>query len=148
MILRTPLLLLSLVSFLTACSTYTGPPPSVRLVDVALGDISLFETSLQVQTRIQNESPDPLRLSGAVHEVTLNGVYIGKAVNNEALTIPPLDSRIQNATFRVSNLNVLARVQELLKKDRLDYSLDSKLYLGSGTFGRSIKLSEKGTLFQ
>lgn len=145
---RHPLLISLLLFVLASCSTFQGTPPSVRLVDVEMGDVTLFETNLLVKTRIQNESDRTLRLSGTVHKLSLNGVDLGRAVNKESLTIPPLDSRVQQSVFRISNMSVLTRIQRLVEQQALDYSLDSKLYLSQSPFGGSIDLKESGRLLQ
>ncbi len=133
---------------ISACSTVGLTPPEVSLVDVRFDEMSLLETNLKAKVRYENESNKAIRSTGTVHELTLNDIYIGKAMSDESLTIPRLGTATQEVTFRLSNISLLTKIQQLMNSNRLDYDIESKIYVGSGFTGSSLTQHNSGKILQ
>ncbi len=130
---------------LTGCaSTGDSGGMSVRLANLRFTGATAFETTAVFTIRLQNETTSPIRLKGAVHRVTLNGLKIGDGVTNQELDLPGLSSTTQDVEIHFSNLRLATRLKGLLDSRAFDYSLDSTLH-GVGPFG-STRVKTAGRL--
>ena len=126
--------------FLPSCAT----APEANLVSTSLVGLrplqaSLFETTAEMTLRVTNESPQPLVLGGSSHKIYVNDTYIGKAVTNEVLTVPPLSTATQTVSTHLENLALVRKVQELSTAAApiVAYRIESRLFStgpqGAGT---------------
>jgi hypothetical protein len=147
---RRPLSLLALLGCLAllgpaGCSTTDGTGGmGVRLANLRFTGATAFETTAVFTIRLQNETTSPIRLKGAVHRVTLNGLKIGDGVTNQELDLPGLSSTTQDVEIHFSNLRLATRLKGLIDSRAFDYSLDSTLH-GVGPFG-STRVKTAGRL--
>ena len=133
------------VIFISGCSSLNTSPPDVSLVDIEFGEVTLFETSLLVTTRLRNDSNQPLNITGMVQELSLNGTRLGKAMSRENLRLKPLESKRVVSTLELSHLNLALNLSDLINSPKLNYSLQSEFFL-EGLFGRTIRSSKDGVL--
>lgn len=137
-----PLLLLLILS---SCSVLSRTPPEVSLVDLEIGEVAVFETTLKVVTRVRNETNQPLNFTGMTHELELNGVQLGKAVNRDHTRLAPLESKLVTSTLELSHLSLAFNIVELINSPKLNYSLSSEFFT-SGFGLTSLKSKKSGTL--
>ena len=125
-----PFLLLALL--LCSCATFARREGvQVSLVNLALGEATVWETELRLTVRIQNELPEALVVDGAVHKVYLNGTYIGEGLSNERLEIPRLSTATQNVTVYLRNISMLTKLRGIIDAQAVDYRMTSLLYTES-----------------
>ncbi|TAG32488.1 MAG: hypothetical protein EAZ36_02200 [Verrucomicrobia bacterium] len=138
-------LLAAVMLAFAGCSTLprASSDVAVTLSDVQAGDATAFETRLTLLVRLTNRSPEALELTGARHEVALNGRIIGTALNNTALALPGLSSVTQEVELNLNNFALIALVRELQRDPAAAYSIESTLY-GSGAFARPLRTKQAG----
>ncbi len=122
---------------------------SVSVTNLRPLHASLFETSAELTVRYANETVRPLSLAGSVHRLYLNGSYVGRAVSNEAVTIPGLSTTTQTVTIHLENLSLIRKLRQLPGARVIAYRLDSHLHPAASpeTAGRAaLKLSSAGEL--
>lgn len=128
-----PLLLLPFL--LTSCATFARRESvQVSLVNVALGESTVWETAVNFTIRIQNELPEPVVMNGAVHKIYLNGTFVGEGLSNERLEIPRLSTVTQTVVVHLSNFAMLAKVREIVDAQALDYRISSVIHTAHGRF--------------
>lgn len=132
-------LFLSLL-FFSACATFApSGVVAVTVVDIRPTQAALLETTAVLTLRFTNESPEPIQLKGSSHRLYLNGSSVGRAVNNDALTIPALSTMTQQITVHLENLTLVRKVTEFSRvPSAIAYRLDSQLFTvdGPSTTGR------------
>ena len=146
--MKTKSLLVALcASLLSACATLEpGPAFEVTLTNLGFGEVTVLETTLLCTIRIQNPTPEPLRLEGAVHKLYLNGTYIGQGTVSEATEIPRLSSGTQTANVFLSNLSLIRRLRPIVESQKVDYQLQSVFYARDGGSSRRLKSESSGGL--
>src|SRR6185295_9985932 len=87
---------LVLCALLCSCATFQpGEGIDVTLVNVRLGETTVWETTAYFTIRVSNQTPEPLILNGSAHEFYLNGLYIGQGLSGETLEVQRLNSVTQ-----------------------------------------------------
>ena len=120
---------LFLTLLLCSCATFARREGvQISLVNLALGEATVWETELRLTVRIQNELPEALVVDGAVHKVYLNGTYIGEGLSNERLEIPRLSTATQNVTVYLRNISMLTKLRSIIDAQAVDYRMTSLLY--------------------
>ena len=114
---------------------------AVSIVNVRLTDMTAFETTATFTLRFSNESPEPAQLTGGVHKIYLNGLYVGKGLNSETLDLPRLGSATQDVTVYLNNIALITRVKPVIESKSFDYRIQSTLY-GKSWFSRMRSVSE------
>ncbi len=129
------------------CTTYRpGAELKVSLVNVRFAQSTVLETTAIFTVRLQNESPEPVTISGGVHKFYLDGACIGEGLSNETFALPRLDSATQDLTVHLRNLTVARKLKPILEQKRFDYRVESTLYQEQdGRRGRT-KISNAGQL--
>ncbi len=127
-----PGFVLLLALLLCSCATFARREGvQISLVNLALGEATVWETELRLTVRIQNELPEALVVDGAVHKVYLNGTYIGEGLSNERLEIPRLSTATQNVTVYLRNISMLTKLRGIIDSQAVDYRMTSLLYTES-----------------
>lgn len=140
-------LLACYTAFLAACATLEPAPAlEVTLINLGLGEATVLETTLLCTIRIQNPTPEPLKLEGAVHKLYLNGAYIGQGTVSEAIEIPRLSSGTQIAHVFLSNLSLIHRLRPIVESQKVDYQLQSVFYSRDGERSRRLRTESSGGL--
>lgn len=140
------LFLACFLCLLSACSAFQVSPPEVTLVDVNFDQLSLLETNLKAKVRYENENDKDLSISGSVHQLSLNGIDIGKAMSDDSVTVPRLGSATQDLTFHMNNLGLLTKIQRLINSEGFNYKIKSKIYTGRGFGSQTLHVTNDGSL--
>jgi LEA14-like dessication related protein len=121
------LALLSL--FLGACHYGALPGAlSVAVVNFKPLDATLLESRAIVTLRYTNEGITAFGLSGSKHKLYLNGKYVGTAVSDQPLGIPPLQTTTQDVTINFENLALVRQLMAAGESQKISYRLESVLY--------------------
>jgi LEA14-like dessication related protein len=128
----------------SSCSTLPSANPGldINLADIRFDSSTAFETTANVTLRLSNESPDPIKIRGAVHEVTMNDVQLGKILTGETFEIPPFSEHLQETSMKVSHLRVITRLRRLAQARVFDYQLKSQVHLIEPRMKIRLKKSE------
>ena len=78
--------------------------------------------------RLSNEAPEARQFTGSAHKIYLNGLYVGKGLSDEAITVPRLGTVTQDITVHLSNLALAARLKSVIEGKRFDYRIQSTFY--------------------
>ena len=123
-----------------------GEANDVTLVDLEFTDLTMFETTGEFTVRLANENPDPLRISGGVFKLYLNGVKVGKALSSEAVEVPRLGTATQRVSLHVNNVALITRLATLMQEPVLDYQIKTRLYVDGAYGTRRLNFESSGTL--
>ena len=138
---------LTLLTLTAGCASLSNlEPPELTLVQVVPVEVTVFETTLDVQLRIANPNPDPITFEGASFKLTLDERKIGRGMTPETVTIDRFATEVVNLTFHVSNTSVLLRIQEILESKTVSYGVSGKLYVQLGTGTRKLKVQNTGQI--
>lgn len=118
----------------------------VNLTHMRFTEATLLETTGEFTLRVENETPAPLLLNGAVHKIYLNGLYIGKGLTGETLEVPRLGSATQNVTIHLRNLSLATRLRAILEQQAIDYRVATTFYLDTPQGTRKRYANSHGTL--
>ena len=141
------ILLAFCAALFTACATVEpGPGLEVTLIDLGFGEVTVLETTLLCTIRIQNPTPVPLQLEGAVHKLYLNGAYIGQGTVSETTEVPRLSSTTQTAKVYLSNLSLVHRLRPIVETQKVDYQLKSTFYARDDQRSRRLSTEAEGGL--
>jgi LEA14-like dessication related protein len=130
------------------CATTTEEPVlEVSLANLRFTQLSLFETTAILDIRLDNVSPEEVRVTGGSHRVTVNGIKLGRGLSGEHVAVARLASTVQPVEFHLKNLSVARSIHELSRSRRVDYELESVLYVARpGGSDRTIRVRGTGQL--
>ena len=119
---------------------------SLNSVTVSIADIKPvsstgLETEVVLTLRYANENVIPIGLSGTVHKLYINGKYVGKAVSDNAVGLPPLKVVTDTVMLRLDNIALMREIINISNSKSATYKLDSRLFITSGEDKVSIKTS-------
>lgn len=125
------LLVLGLLSlFVVGCSS--GPKLgglTARLVGIAPTASGEFALTFEYA----NDNLLPVGLANSRHEITLEGVSIGRVESNEPLGLPRLALGRQTIVVDVKNPALAARLMAVRPGDPIGYQLRSTLFITAGS---------------
>ena len=136
------LTLAACVVVLCGCARKDGP--SVNLVNVHFQNATALETTATFTIRLSNDAPVARQFTGSSHRIYLNGLYVGKGLNDKTVDVPRLGTVTQDITVHLSNLALATRIKSVIETKRFDYRIQSVFY-GKGWLDRTSSESE-GTL--
>ncbi|MCE9590244.1 MAG: LEA type 2 family protein [Planctomycetes bacterium] len=132
---------------LGGCSTINLPEkPVVSLVNIELGDVTVFETSATVVVRVSNPNLGPITVKGTAFDVALDGCSLGKALGDEVIEVPALNSATTRARVHLSNIAMATKIKSIIDSRRFDYSIDGVLYLEADGKKGSLRTSNSGRI--
>lgn len=118
------------------CSCSRNGGPTVSLVTVHFKEATVLETTAVFTLRLENDAPTPVEITGASHKIYLDGLYVGKGLSDETVTVPRLSSLTNDVIVHLSNLALATRVKATIEAKRLDYRIQSTFY-GKSWLNRS-----------
>ncbi len=98
-------------------------------------DATALETTAVFTLRVSNESPAAVQFNGEVHKIYLNGLYVGKGLSDQTVTVPRLGTATHEVTVHLSNLALATRLKAILESQGFDYRIHSTFY-GESWFSR------------
>ncbi len=121
-----PLLCASLL-FLPGCQNTSAKlgEITVTVVDIRPAGGTIFESQAVLTLRFINENVMPFGINGTTHKLYLNGKYVGKAVNDQAFGIPPLNTATREVTLMLENTALLRQVLALRGETEIAYRLET-----------------------
>lgn len=128
---------MKIINLILACGFLTGcaammpqrrAQPTVSIVNMHVNDMTVFESGVRLTVRIDNASPEPMLVNGAVHHVAVNGLIIGKALDSGRFEVPRLGSVTREMRMNISNMNTLAQLQAHIDSGKVSYKMVSTLY--------------------
>jgi LEA14-like dessication related protein len=121
----------SLVAAGLLAGCVTTPDPEgfdVSLVNLAGGNATLWETEAVVTVRLQNATPNDIRITGAAHKLYLNRTYVGQGLSSEEVTVPRLGTTTQNITVHLKNFTVVRKLIGVQETRSASYKVQSTIY--------------------
>ena len=82
------LVLLLSVTLLTGCATFRPEAPEVRLADLSIDSIGLFEQRYRLGLRMRNPNDRDLDVESLRFDLTLAGRSFAEGVNTEGFSLP------------------------------------------------------------
>lgn len=134
-----------LLCIATGCASIGVIPPDVSLVDLEFTDLTMFETTGEFTVRLANENQDPLRVTGGVFRLYLNGVKVGKALSSEPVEIPRLGTATHRVSLHINNVALATRLMGLMEQPTLDYEIKTKLFLDGALGTRRLNFVNSGS---
>jgi LEA14-like dessication related protein len=119
---------------------------SVTVVDFQPTGSSLLESRAIMTLRFINENLAPVAFSGSTHKLYLNGTYVGKAVNNQAVGIPSASTNTVDVAVFFENLALVKQLASLDRNSEVSYRLTSVLFYRRGDDEEKIKADTSGRL--
>jgi LEA14-like dessication related protein len=101
---------------------------SVSIVNVQFREATLFETTVVVTLRVNNETPDALALDGAVHKIYFDGRLIGTGLSGERLEVPRLASGTQTVSVHLRNITMALRFRSIVESESVEYKVTSDFF--------------------
>ena len=145
--LRVSLVLVVGGFLLSSCSSFHPEEGvNVALVDVRLGEVTIWETTAHFTVRVTNERPEPLTLDGSVHKFYLNDGYVGEGVSSEKIEVPRLSSATQDILVHLRNTAVVTRIRPIIEGRAIEYRLKSTLFAITPKGARDLQLEREGRL--
>jgi LEA14-like dessication related protein len=139
-----PALLLAVLPLLGGCSALDLVRPEVSLADVRLADVSLLETTVVLTLRIVNGNRFPLSLEGAVYDLSLDGLRVGRGSTNAPLDVPRLGSATHDITLHLRNSEVIRALRAALSGDGVDYRIEARHWVDTPLGRRAIDTVGQG----
>lgn len=128
-----PLLCASLL-FLPGCQNHASKlgEITVNVVNLRPAGGTIFESQAVLTLRFINENVMPFGIAGTTHKLFLNGQYVGKAVNDQAFGIPPLNTATREVTLLLENTALLRQVLALRGESAITYRLETVILTKEG----------------
>lgn len=140
-------ILVLMVGCLGGCSSLRGvEPPEVSLVNLAAGDVTMFESAGVAHLRIENANPTPITIDGGVHRLYIDGVKVGQAMDGSRITVPRFGSEVLATPMRLNNFQLARVITGMAKAGRFDYKVQSTLYIEREGRKHKLKSSRTGEL--
>lgn len=138
---------LSLLSFLTGCSTVPRDPAlSIGLVRASVTETASLETTMTFTVRIENESPEPIQVEGGVFRFDILGEPLGKGMTQASLEVPALSTATLDVPVYMSHFRMLKRMRDIVEQRRLDYRIRSTIYENLQGRRRTHSLEDSGSI--
>ena len=148
--MRLPRLLLPIVvllATLTGCATdFKLSEISVSIVSIRPVSATALETQAHMTLRFTNANVLSIALDGTTHKLYLNGTYVGQAVNNEAVGLPPLGTTTADITIQLENLALVKQLLKSANEQSATYRLDSRLHVRAGEDWQNYNCSQQGSV--
>ncbi|MEM1180439.1 MAG: LEA type 2 family protein [Acidobacteriota bacterium] len=133
-----------LVIFASGCASIGLEPPDLTLADLSLENMTVLESSGTVTIRLSNANPEPLQIDGMAFDLRLDGRKIGKALSDEKLEVPRLQSVTVDANINVSHLAIATLVPQWMEAEEVTYDLSGKVYVVTEFGRRALKVRQSG----
>lgn len=133
---------------ISGCATVSEPPPvEISLSNLRFTDATVFETVAVAEVRLENLAPEEIRVTGAVHRLSVNGTSLGKGMSGQTVSVPRLGSAPQEVEIHLRNFSLARTLREISQSRVVQYTLDSTLYVARpGGRDRSLHVVKTGQL--
>lgn len=118
----------------------------LHVVNLQLRTATAFETTAVFTLRAENESPEPITLTGGVFKFSIDGRQIGKGMWNDRVELQRLDSSTFLVEVHLSNLAMATRVKGIAEAKATDIRTEATLFATTGGSERRIRLVKESRL--
>lgn len=133
--------------FFAGCQTrYSIGEISVSVVDLKPIGSSVLESRALMTVRYFNENVVPIAFTDTTHKLYLNGSYVGKAVSNQAVGLPPASTTTQEVVVFFENTQLLNQIASVGRNRSVSYKLVSTLTYKRGDEIERIPAEASGTI--
>jgi len=140
-------IVLGLCAVLTGCTTGVKPDSiTVSVADLKAADATVLETRLTATLRFTSESLNAFGFSGSSHKLYLNGTYVGRAVSNTPIGLPPLSTTTHDVTLVLENAALVKQLLAARDNPVVNYRLETVLFTTSGEDEMRVKGTAEGTI--
>ncbi len=115
-------------------------------VSLQLGATSPTEVRAPLVLRFANENVVPLGYSGSTHKLFLNGTYVGKAVNDQPIGLPPMNEATREVYLQFENPAFVRQLAAGGPVHQVNYRLETVLFQTAGDDKHEIKTHSEGSL--
>ena len=123
------LVVLLLPFTLTACAAFHLERPRVSLVDVGLENVSLLQSSLVLNLRVENPNSFRLPIDRGIYTIYLAGDRVGVGSTRTPLDVPAHGTSDQQIVLQLDNLRVLSRLRDLIDRRTVGYRIEADHYI-------------------
>jgi LEA14-like dessication related protein len=139
--------LLLLILGLTGCMSGSKPGGViVTALTLQLGLTSPTEVRAPLLLRFANENVIPLGYSSSSHKLYLNGTYVGKAVNDQPIGLPPMNQATREVYIQFENPAFVRQLAAGGGSHQVAYRMETVLFQTAGEDKLEIKTRSEGTL--
>ncbi len=140
------LMLVLSVTLLTGCATFRPEAPEVRLADLSIESIGLFEQSYRLGLRMRNPNDRALDVESLRFDLTLAGRSFADGVSTEAFSLPAGGEERVEVVVRSDLGSVLDLLSDWIDGNRaLPYRLSGTASM-AGWGGITVPFSRDGQL--
>jgi LEA14-like dessication related protein len=133
--------------FVSGCQTrFSIGEISVAVVDLRPAGASMMESRAVMTVRYFNENVIPIAFTSTSHKLYLNGTYVGKAVSNDALGLPPASTATQDVVVFFENTQLLNQLAQVGRSGNVSYKLVSTLIYQKGDETERVPAETSGTI--
>lgn len=104
-------------------------PPTFTLVDLRPLPGGAFEQRFELDLVVQNPNNFDMAIDGMRLQLDLNGLRLGRAVSNEALTVARLDEARMTVQASITLWAVARQLLVLESRQSLDYRLSGDVFV-------------------
>ncbi|MCC6415293.1 MAG: LEA type 2 family protein [Opitutaceae bacterium] len=131
----------------SGCQTrYSIGEISVAVVDLKPAGGSMLESRAVMTVRYFNENVVPIAFTSTTHKLYLNGTYVGKAVSNQAVGLPPASTTTQDVVVFFENTRLLTQLLDAGRSQSATYKLVSTLTYQKGDDTERVPAEATGTI--
>ena len=106
--------------------------PRISLVHMEVKEAKLFETVFEIELRVFNTNPVPLKVNGVDCTLEVNGKEFAQGVSDAQVEIPANGTATVPMTVYSSLVNVVQSVVGLQEKETLQYKMAGRLQVEGG----------------
>jgi LEA14-like dessication related protein len=133
--------------FTSGCQTrYSIGEISVAVVDLRPAGSSMMESRAVMTVRYFNENVVPIAFTSTAHKLYLNGTFVGKAVSNDAVGLPPASTITQEVVVFFENTQLLNQLAKVGRSGSVTYKLVSTLTYQKGDETERVPAEATGTI--
>jgi LEA14-like dessication related protein len=123
--------------WLAACASVIGDvePPEVSLAGLAFDQPGLFEQRLRLDLRLRNPNDFALDVQRVLFDLEVNDHQLGKAWTTDAFDVPAFGEAVVPVTVVVPTSDLIARIMDFSRTQRLEYRLKGEVKLNNMAFG-------------
>jgi len=122
-------------------------PPRVTLVDLRVKSVTVFESALEIDIRIQNPNSRAFQTKGIDFDLEINGRRLATGLSSAAVDVPSLGTAILPITVYSNMLDILRGVHSIRGTEKVAYSLRGRIHLKANSwFPMTLPFQSNGEL--
>jgi LEA14-like dessication related protein len=122
-------LALVLSAAVAACAAFHLERPRVSLVGVGLENVSLLQSSLVLNLRVENPNSFRLPIDRGIYTIFLAGERVGVGGTRRPLAVPAHGTSDQQIVLQLDNLRLLSRLRDLVDRRNVGYRIEADHYI-------------------